>query len=415
MASMLSNMVLVALILGLHMATATKTSVSVALHKRFSKVASTKLASKMKSVEQTEAMEEKAKSQHKMAYFGMVKVGDGQEFSVVFDTGSGNLIVPGTDCTSDACENHRRFDHTKSNSKAINCDGSEVQEGLEQDLITITFGTGHITGACFSDQVCVGNACSKTEFIVAEEESSQPFASFSFDGVLGLALDNMAQSNEFSVMNRLHNSGVLKQPCFSVFLSDSDQESSEITFGDIKKEHMASDLYWVPVNGDAGYWEVEITDIYFDQTAQNICKGCRVAVDTGTSELAGPSDVIAQLSERLGVNRDCSNFDKLPKLGFGVSGPDGKSKILSLSPSDYTSKGVVSCSVSLMDLDVPPPKGPLFVFGIPFLQKYFTVYDHEKLRVGFAVAKHEGQQPEILLEADEPAPSSKSSSFLSRH
>ena len=33
----------------------------------------------------------------------------------------------------------------------------------------------------------------------------------------------------------------------SLFLSDSDAETSEITFGDIKKEHMASELFWVPV------------------------------------------------------------------------------------------------------------------------------------------------------------------------
>jgi len=399
------NLVLLTL-MGLQMVTATQTSVSVALHKRLAKVASSKLAS--------ESGEEAQKTQHKMAYFGAVKVGkDEQEFTVVFDTGSGNLIVPGYDCTSQACESHKRFDYMKSNSLAINCDGSKVASGMEPDQITITFGTGHITGNCFTDQVCVGNACSTTNFIASQEESSAPFASFSFDGVLGLALDNMAQSNQFSVMNGLDTGGVLKLPLFSVVLSDSDAESSEITFGDIKQEHMASDLYWVPVNGDAGYWEVEITDIYFNQEAQNICKGCRVAVDTGTSELAGPSDVIAQLRQRLGVNSDCSNFDQLPKLGFGVSGPDGKPKILSLSPSEYTSKGVVSCPVSLMDLDVPPPKGPLFVFGIPFLQKYFTVYDHKNSRVGFAVAKHEGQAPEILLEVEEPTPS-QSSSFLSR-
>ena len=94
-------------------------------------------------------------------------------------------------------------------------------------------------------------------FLRCQEESYTPFASFSFDGVLGLALDSMAQSNEFSVMNLLQQSGILKQPIFSVFLSDSEEERSEITFGDVKKEHMASDLYWVPVSGTAGYWEVQ--------------------------------------------------------------------------------------------------------------------------------------------------------------
>ncbi|CAK9062560.1 Cathepsin E-A [Durusdinium trenchii] len=388
-------------------ATATQSSVSLALEKR--------VMQHRQAEEGTDAT-----TQHKMAYFGTIQVGrPPQNFTVVFDTGSGNLIVPGRDCTSDACASHRRFDRQKSKQiQSVNCDGSKVGYGLEQDEITITFGTGKITGQCFQDDICIGSACSKGNFISSTEESYTPFASFSFDGVLGLALDSMAQSNEFSVMNLLQQSGVLRKPIFSVFLSDSEQEKSEITFGDMKQEHMASELYWVPVSGNAGYWEVEIEDIYFDKKPQNLCKGCRVAVDTGTSELAGPSSVVGKLEELLSLG-DCSNVDSLPKLGFAVRGPDGNPKILSLSPREYTSEiGMGTCNLSLMNLDVPPPKGPLFVFGIPFLQKYYTVYDHEKSRVGFAVAKHKDQVPETLLEVEAtaaPGPEARlSSSFLAR-
>merc|ERR1719221_1724510 len=62
-----------------------------------------KRVSKARSKSQGQAM-------HKMAYFGLVEVGTPrQAFSVVFDTGSGNLIVPGSDCLSEACVTHRRF------------------------------------------------------------------------------------------------------------------------------------------------------------------------------------------------------------------------------------------------------------------------------------------------------------------
>mmetsp|Transcript_8879 Transcript_8879/g.21222 ORF Transcript_8879/g.21222 Transcript_8879/m.21222 type:complete len:409 (+) Transcript_8879:98-1324(+) len=402
----LANFITLAL-LGRWGVSATQTSVSVALHKRVATVRKHSEANK-------------ASVQHKMAYFGTIKVGNPpQEFSVVFDTGSGNLIVPGSDCSSDACTSHRRFDHRKSDAiRPINCDGSNVSHGMLPDEITITFGTGKITGQCFTDSICVGAACSSGNFISSLDESYTPFATFSFDGVLGLALDSMAQSDEFSVMSRLHGSGVLKMPLFSVFLSDSDAEKSEITFGAINQEHMASELYWVDVVGDAGYWQVEIQDIYFGQKPQQLCTGCRVAVDTGTSELAGPSDIIAKLEQRLGSGHDCSNLDSLPQLGFAVRGPNGKPKILTLSPKDYTSEGSFGgCNLSLMNLDVPPPKGPLFVFGIPFLQKYFTVYDHEKSRVGFAVAQHKGETPEMLLEVSESTDveTGARKSFLSRH
>ena len=365
---------------------------SVALHKRVSKVSN-----------------DQGSTRHKLAYYGKIQAGTPpQEFTVVYDTGSGNVIVPGESCDSAACMQRKQFHNSKSSTiSQINCDGSEASLGMSPDQVTITFGTGSITGSCFTDKICVSGVCTNANFIVSTEESSQPFSSFSFDGILGLALDNMAQSNQFSMMNRLHHSGSLKEPVFSVFLSDSDDEVSEITFGGAKDDHMASELYWVPVTTEAGYWEVEIQDIYFDKKPQSICKGCRVAVDTGTSELAGPSDVIDKLRRRLS-DGECGK-GTMPDLGFAVRGSHGKPRILSLSAEEYSSG---SCSLSLMSLDVPPPKGPLFVFGIPFLQKYYTVYDHENMRVGFAVAQHKGEQAGIFLEVEEPE-INRPSSFLS--
>jgi hypothetical protein len=339
-----------------------------------------------------------------MAYFGKLDVGNpAQEFSVVFDTGSGNLIIPGEDCSSLACRRHDRFDsHASSTSEQVNCDGSPIDPGDSGDEITITFGTGHITGRCMKDKICVGSACSVGTFITSTDESRQPFSSFQFDGVLGLALESMAQAASFSIMTRFTAQDALLKPLFSVFLSDSDREVSEITFGEIKRDHMASELFWVPVTGTSGYWEVRIEDITIDRVAKGLCNDCRVAVDTGTSQLAGPTELIGRLSRILNVKSDCSNYDKLPELGFIIGG-----KILKLDPKDYVDKSDSYCDVSLMSLDVPPPKGPLFVFGIPFLQKYYSVYDHATSRVGFAVAKHIGERPVELVSVNHSSPGSE--------
>merc|ERR1719471_2715158 len=134
---------------------------------------------------------------------------------------------------------------------------------------------------------------------------------------------------------------------------------------------MASDIFWVPTSGNHGYWEVKIEDIMIDDKRLHLCEDCRVAVDTGTSQLAGPSKLIAHLGKLLDVRNDCSNVHQLPTLGFIIGG-----RVLTLSPSDYVEVGGDFCEVGLMSLDVPPPKGPLFIFGIPFLQRYYSVYDY---------------------------------------
>merc|ERR1712048_1514922 len=92
----------------------------------------------------------------------------------------------------------------------------------------------------------------------------------------------------------------------------------------------------------------------------------------------------------LNVDSSCNGIDKMPKLGFLVEG-----RVLNMMPEDYIDGvGTSYCSLSLMSLDVPPPKGPLFVFGIPFLQRFYTVYDDEQMRIGFALATNKSVAPE---------------------
>jgi len=325
---------------------------------------------------------------HKTAYYGQVEIGSPrQKFTVVFDTGSGNLMIPSTYCRSHACTMHRRFDRKKSaTAEDIEADGSASRKGALRDQITVTFGTGEISGVFIQDDVCIGNLCTNMHFVGATEETDDPFSSFQFDGVLGLALPEMAQGPSFSLMDHMTQSKALRKPLFSVFLSDSDMENSEITFGDVKQDHMMTPMFWQPVARDSGYWQVQIEDITINNKKQSLCQDCQVAVDTGTSQLAGPTDVINDLSKRLDVKSDCSNYKDLPDLGF-VMGDN----ILNMKPTDYVDKGPDGCEVSLMPLDVPPPNGPLFIFGDPFLRKYYTAYDSANKRVGFATARHQGQ------------------------
>mmetsp|Transcript_20684 Transcript_20684/g.45387 ORF Transcript_20684/g.45387 Transcript_20684/m.45387 type:complete len:434 (+) Transcript_20684:62-1363(+) len=330
---------------------------------------------------------------HKTAYYGNIEVGTPkQTFTVVFDTGSGNLMIPSTFCQSRACTMHRRFNRRASTTaEDIDADGAPAKKGGARDQITVTFGTGEIGGVFMRDDVCIGSLCTSVHFVGATDETEDPFTSFNFDGVLGLALPQMAQGPEFSIMDLLTKGKALRKPLFSVFLSDSEMENSEITFGDIKEEHMSSEMFWVPVSRSTGYWQVQIKDIAINNKLQSLCADCQVAVDTGTSQLAGPTDVINDLSSRLNVKPDCSNYHELPDLGFAIG-----EHILNLKPADYVDKGD-SCEVSLMQLDVPPPNGPLFIFGDPFLRKYYTSYDRANERVGFATARHAGHEDTSML------------------
>merc|ERR1719387_2193808 len=314
---------------------------------------------------------------HKTAYWGTLKMGTpAQEFKVIFDTGSGNLILPAKSCDMPGCNAHKKYDPSQSSS------ASQVTNEKGEGSTEISFGTGQIEGDYYQDQLCIGDSslCAQARFIAASEQSPEPFQETPFDGIMGMGFKDLSMGQGFNIVDDLNDSGQLPQGTFAVYLSDDGQ--SEITFGGYRPELLASDVVWADVDHES-YWQVAVDDITFNNEPSGLCQGrCQVAVDTGTSMLAGPSDLVDKLSDRVKSKDDCSNFVMLPTLGFKIG-----DKVLNLSPDDYMDKSPGDCSFSLMALDVPPPKGPLFIFGDPFLRRFVTIYDRSGPRVGFAVAK----------------------------
>lgn len=322
---------------------------------------------------------------HKTEYWGKLNIGTPpQEFTVIFDTGSGNLIIPGSNCQSEACTQHKRYEPTQSSSSLqITKGGKSVKDDpVDKKEATVKFGTGRIHGMFYKDKICLGSACMDAGFIATTQETEMPFVQCSFDGIMGLGFSDLSMGPNFNMVDDLTAQRVMPENKFSVYLTD--EGGSEINFGGYKRGQAASDVFWVPVNKES-YWQIAIDDVTFDNKKTNLCSGCQVAVDTGTSLLAGPSSVVENLGTKLNVKDDCSNFASLPMLGFAVG-----NKVLNLKPDDYIDKGPEGCSVSLMTLDVPPPKGPLFVFGDPFLRRFLTIYDRDGPQVGFAVASQPG-------------------------
>jgi len=319
---------------------------------------------------------------HKTAYWGSMSIGSPpQPFKVIFDTGSGNLIVPSSSCTVPGCQPHKKYDQKASTS------GQSVENEQGEASSEITFGTGQIEGGFVRDKMCIGDSlCMTANFIAAEKETTSPFQEIPFDGIMGLGFKDLSMGKGFNMIDELTNSGALPAGQISFYLTDGGD--SEVTFGGYKAEYLASEIIWAPVEVQS-WWQVAIKDITFDNQPKNLCDGeCKVAVDTGTSMLAGPSDLVDKLTNMVNAKSDCSNYDSLPKLGFQIN-----DKVLNLMPDDYMDKSDSECSFSLMGLDVPPPKGPLFIFGDPFLRRFVTIFDNGNEggpRVGFAVSNQQG-------------------------
>lgn len=358
-------------------------------------------------------------------YYGSVSMGTPpQEFGVVFDTGSGNIVLPTLKCADEACEDHHRFSSAASRSSVQLAleDGTPLRPGQDRDTTTITYGTGKLTGEYIQDMLCLGegsaaasaatSACLKVDFLGVTQESRFPFTELPFDGIFGLGLGGLSAGPSFNFVNRLVASNeAIRNPTFAFFLRSLDaDEDSEITFGGYRKERLEGAVTWLPVPKDEadekGYWLVTMRDIYVGDKPLHLCDDfrskprCQVAMDTGTALMMGPRHGVAELIRQLG-----GSCQSIPSIRFDLDTVDGGIFSVILGPEDFAEVKGSDCAFAFQPVDLPPNLGPMWVFGQTALRKYYTIYDAKKWQVGIGLAKHTvTKRQSTLVQDGEPAP-----------
>jgi saccharopepsin len=314
-------------------------------------------------------------------YYGEISLGNPpQQFSVVFDTGSSNLWVPSTHCTSIACFLHRRYDSTKSTSFKSN--GTEFE---------IHYGTGSLEGIISNDVLTVGDIVVKNQdFGESVKEPGLTFAFGRFDGIFGLGYDTISVKGVVPPFYHMVNQGLLDDEVFSFWLNDKDGDvGGELVFGGKDSTHINGEIHWAQVRRK-GYWEVDLEKVIFDGEEIEM-SDTGAAIDTGSSLMAVPTIVADLINKQIGAKKnfagqyviDCSKIPGLPDFSLQFNG-----KSFNLTGNEYILQaGQNQCISGFMGLDIPEPLGPIWIIGDIFLRKFYTIYDLGKNRVGFADSK----------------------------
>lgn len=328
-----------------------------------------------------------------MLFYGTIKIGmPPQEFTVAFDTGSGNIVVPSYACQSLSCISHRSYSEGMSaTGRAIvditDFNASKVPPNGNREKAQMHMGEGYVTGDLVYDIVCLSQpgSCAKTGVIIATEMSHEPFSLFPYDGVLGLGLTESSLEPRFNLLGNFAEHHILQNNMFAIWLANEDEgQDSEVTFGSWKKTRLGSGILWVPVEYRTGVWQVPLVDVTVKNQKRDQCAGgCKALLDTGTNAIGMPNGMTEAILLELAIAKDCSNFKDLPLLGFVFEG-----FVFNLDPWDYVKKFGASCVPQIFGIDIPPPKGPMVLLGTPFLRRYYTIFARTSLKVGISLASH---------------------------
>eukprot|EP00916_Digyalum_oweni_P006147 GHVL01010606.1.p1 GENE.GHVL01010606.1~~GHVL01010606.1.p1 ORF type:complete len:506 (+),score=86.70 GHVL01010606.1:161-1678(+) len=311
-------------------------------------------------------------------YYGDITIG-GQTFSVIFDTGSSNLWVPNTKCGV-MCTLHHRYNH--KNSKTFTPDGR---------AFNIQYGSGPVSGHLSSDEVLVGGvSVDNFEFAEVEDVKGLGIAYMlgKFDGICGLGFPSLSVDSVPPLFTRMVEDQLVDKSMFSVYLGD--ESAGELVLGGYSDDHYTGDINWIPLAAET-YWDIKLDLVQFGDIEMNTTSSA--IIDTGTSLLAGPSDEVQQIAEKVNAKKmmgvfiaDCDGLDSFPDLVFTLNSIE-----YTLEPEDYimrrSSNNQDFCILAISPIDIPAPRGPLWILGDVFIRKFYSIFDYEGLQVGLADAK----------------------------
>jgi len=319
-------------------------------------------------------------------YYGDVQVGTpGQTESVIFDTGSSNLWVPNT---RPMLSGKKIYDHTKSSSYKRN-----------GTTFAIQYGSGPVSGVYSSDHVTIGDNLLLRDYTFAEVDKTSGlglgYRLGKFDGILGLGWDSISVGGVPTPMKALVSSGQLDAPVFAFYLGD--QHPGELVFGGVDGKHYTGGFSFVPLSSES-YWEVELQGV--SVAGESVGDAGKAIVDSGTSLLAGPPAEVQAIAAKLGARSVLgkefmvSCDAALPDLAFSMG-----DRAFVLKKDDLILQAAGSqCLLGLMAIDVPPPRGPLWILGDVFMRKYYVQFDWGKARIGIAhAASSESEETEVII------------------
>ncbi|KAI0721650.1 acid protease [Cerioporus squamosus] len=279
------------------------------------------------------------------AYLIQINIG-GQDFMVLLDTGSSDLWVVSSDCTTVDCSGVPKYAKSPSLS-------------LTDVPFHLSYLMGNVTGVVGSETVTVGEfQVSSQIFAMANATGGLGLAGTGDSGILGLAFPaeaSIADTVGRTLLENLLSAFNDTSQRFFAFKLGRDEDDSSFTVGELDPSYANStdDLTHTPVYAPHGslydYWKLPIHSLTINGTSfelsQSRVKGAPAPIavlDTGTTLALGPTQDVARFWESVGGARQTDRGWEVPcnravVVGM-VLGQGNSQKEYVLDPADISWK-----------------------------------------------------------------------------
>jgi hypothetical protein len=216
------------------------------------------------------------------------------------------------------------------------------------------------------------------KFAEVTSVSGIPFYASQMSGILGLGYETISVDK----LPTFIDASDLTDKSFAFYLHNNPDKSFMTLPGyDLHAKNTEFQFHNVI---QQGYWSLNLTAITKGGEKIPGVAGYKAVIDSGTSVIVGPNALVDPIIAGITVNEDCSGVDALPDVTFTIDTTDYVMK-----PKDYvlsiTDEGTTECVLGIMGQDFPAGFD-YFILGDSFIRKYYSYFDKNNNRVGFALA-----------------------------
>ncbi|EIN11115.1 acid protease [Punctularia strigosozonata HHB-11173 SS5] len=307
---------------------------------------------------------------------GTISIGTpAQSFLIDFDTGSSDLWVPSSSCSSSACSSKKKYTASKSST------GSKKSGTFE-----IEYADGStVSGPKYSDTVTVAGIKVTGQYFSPVTTLSSSFKDDPIDGLLGLAYPSISNLGKTPFFNKAVSQGTASKNEFGFKLASS---GSELYLGGTDSSKYSGSIEYHDVDTSSGFWQA--TGAKAKVGSKTVVSGFDTIIDSGTTIMYGPPASVKKVFAAVSGSKlyDSTNgyysypCDSPPKISFNWGGKDWEisSDNLSLGETESGSGECVS-ALAAQDLGLGDD---VWLLGDSFMKNVYTAFSFSKDAVGFA-------------------------------
>ncbi|EMD41037.1 hypothetical protein CERSUDRAFT_111607 [Gelatoporia subvermispora B] len=309
-----------------------------------------------------------------LEWAGQLTIGTpGQTFLVDMDTGSSDLWVPSSSCTS--CGSKHTYNAASSST-------SHQQSGN----FTIQYGDGSTaSGNIYTDTVTIAGISATNQTFSAVTSESQEFQADPTDGLIGLAFPPLSNLRQNPFFVTASNEKAVPSSEFGFKLASS---GSELYLGGTDSSLFKGSIEYHTLSSSNGFWQIGGASAIVNGTT--VTSGFQTIIDSGTTIMYGPpSDVqtfYAAIPGSAVFDQNSGYYsypcNSTPAVAFSWGGQQWPMTSANFNLGE-TAEGSGQCVGALAGQDLGLGSN-VWLFGDSWMKNVYTAFSFDQNAVGFA-------------------------------